>query len=266
MARSPPSSALHAASDDGPVHAILDDRFNHPQAMIQQPLSILIIEDNAALAANIYDYLEACGHQPDAAPDGESGLGLLAIHRYDAIVLDWMMPRMDGMTMLQRLRGDGGAQARIPVIVITARDQLEHKLHGFRAGADDYIVKPVALAELEIRLRVLVQRAAGAVPPAQVLQVADLRFDLATLEVTRAGRALPMTPVRRQLLELLMRRSPGLVRREELETLIWQDAVPDGDVLRSHMHTLRKAVDGAAQHKLLLTVPGSGYRLAVQDA
>lgn len=232
--------------------------------MIKQPLCILIIEDNAGLAANIYDYLEACGHHPDAAPDGESGLGLLAINRYDAIVLDWMMPRMDGMTMLGRLRQD--MKSRIPVIVLTAKDQLEHKLHGFLTGADDYVVKPVALAELEIRLRVLVQRTRGAVAESQqVLEVADLRFDLGTLEVSRAGKVLAMTPVRRQLLELLMRRSPALVRREELETLIWKDDVPDNDVLRSHMHMLRKAVDGDAPRKLLKTIAGSGYRLGLSD-
>ena len=229
----------------------------------KQALSILIIEDNAALAANIYDYLEACGHQPDAAPDGESGLGLLASNRYDAIVLDWMMPRMDGMTMLERLRRE--RKSRIPVIVVTARDQLEHKMQGFEAGADDYVVKPVALAELEIRLRVLVQRAQGARPDAEVLEVGDLRFDLGTLAVTRAGRTLAMTPVRRQLLELLMRRSPGLVRREELEALIWNERVPDTDVLRSHMHMLRKAVDGESPRKLLKTIAGSGYRLGLSD-
>ncbi|WP_306397095.1 response regulator transcription factor [Telluria beijingensis] len=231
--------------------------------MDKQPLSILIIEDNAGLAANIYDYLDACGHHPDAAPDGESGLGLLAINRYDAIVLDWMMPRMDGMTMLGRLRQE--MKSRIPVIVLTAKDQLEHKLHGFLTGADDYVVKPVALAELEMRLRVLVQRTRGHVAEAQVLEVADLRFDLGTLQVSRAGKPLPMTPVRRQLLELLMRRSPGLVRRDELETLIWRDDVPDNDVLRSHMHMLRKAVDGDAPRKLLKTIAGSGYRLGLSD-
>jgi len=231
--------------------------------MIKQSLSILIIEDNPALAANIYDYLEACGHIPDAAPDGESGLGLLAVNRYDAIVLDWMMPRMDGMTMLERLRNE--MKSTIPVIVITAKDQLEHKLQGFMTGADDYLVKPVALAELEIRLRVLMQRASAAQGGPQALEVADLRFDLGTMEVTRAGRVLAMTPVRRQVLELLMRKSPGLVRREELETLIWNDRVPDKDVLRSHMHMLRKAVDGDAPDKLIRTVPGSGYRLCASD-
>ncbi|SEN06904.1 DNA-binding response regulator, OmpR family, contains REC and winged-helix (wHTH) domain [Duganella sp. CF517] len=231
--------------------------------MIDQKLSVLIIEDNASLAANIYEYLEACGHTADAAPDGESGLGLLALHRYDAVVLDWMMPRLDGMAMLERLRN--GLKSRVPVIVITAKDQLENKLQGFMTGADDYVVKPVALAELEIRLRVLVQRTRLARQASQVLEVGDLRFDLGALEVTRAGKPVAMTPVRRQLLEYLMRKSPNLVRRGELESLIWNDRVPDNDALRSHMHMLRKAVDGDAAQKLVKTVAGTGYRLCVSD-
>jgi DNA-binding response OmpR family regulator len=230
---------------------------------VKQALSVLIIEDNAALAANIYDYLRACGHHPDAAPDGETGLSLLASERYDVIVLDWMMPRMDGMTMLAKLRTT--LKSRIPVIVITAKDQVENKIQGFLTGADDYIVKPVALAELEIRLRVVTQRVNGAQLESQVLEVADLRFDLGTLRVTRAGKTIPMTPVRRTLLALLMRRSPGLVRRDELETLIWDERVPDHDALRSHMYMLRKAVDGEASLKLIKTVAGSGYRLHAGD-
>jgi DNA-binding response OmpR family regulator len=231
--------------------------------MIKQALSILIIEDNAALAANVYDYLEACGHHPDAAPDGASALGLLAIHHYDAIVLDWMMPRMDGITMLEKLRKDQAS--RIPVILVTAKDQIDDKIQGFMTGADDYVVKPVALPELEIRLQVLAQRARGAQAVARTLDVVDLSFNLDTLVVTRAGRVLAMTPVRRRLLAFLMQKSPALVRREELETLIWQDNVPDRDALRSHMHMLRKAVDGNWPHKLIRTVAGSGYRLAPAD-
>ncbi|MFS2004080.1 response regulator transcription factor [Duganella sp. CT11-25] len=227
--------------------------------MIEQALSILIVEDNAALAANIYDFLEACGHLPDAAPDGESALGLIGLHRYDAIVLDWMMPRMDGMAMLTRLRGE--LKSDIPVLFLTAKDQVENKIQGFEAGADDYLVKPIALAELEIRLRVVVTRAKAAQTHSRVLAVADLRFDLGTQLVTRAGRELALSPIRRQLLELLMRRSPHVVRREDLENLIWKDAVPDADILRSHMHMLRKAVDGDSVVKLIQTVTGSGYRI-----
>ena len=225
--------------------------------MIDQPLSILIVEDNAALAANIYDFLEASGHTPDAAPDGESALGLLEIHRYDAIVLDWMMPRMDGMAMLSRLRGE--LRSGIPVVLLTAKDQLDNKIQGFNAGADDYLVKPVALAELEIRLRVVAGRARASHQQARVLEVADLRFDLSTQIVTRSGHPLTLSPIRRQLLEMLMRRSPHVVSREDLEQRVWKDAVPDGDILRSHMHMLRKAVDGGPSTKLIQTVTGAGY-------
>ncbi len=232
--------------------------------MIKQPLSILIVEDNAALAANIYDFLEASGHVPDAAPDGESALGLLALNRYDAVVLDWMMPRMDGIAMLERLRGE--LKSTIPVLLLTSKDQVENKIHGFEAGADDYMVKPIALAELEVRLRVAAARAQAARGLSQVLEVADLHFDLSTLVVTRAGRPLTLSPIRRQLLEMLMRRSPQVVRREDLENLIWKDAVPDADILRSHMHMLRKAVDGEAGSKLIRTVTGSGYCIRPPDA
>ena len=230
--------------------------------MIDQPLNILIVEDNAALAANIYDFLEACGHVPDAAPDGESALGLVELHRYDAIVLDWMMPRMDGMAMLSRLRGE--LRSGIPVVLLTSKDQLENKIEGFLAGADDYMVKPVALAELEIRLRVVTTRARAAQERARVLEVADLRFDLSTLVVSRGGRELALSPIRRQVLEMLMRRSPHVVPREDLENLIWKNAVPDADILRSHLHMLRKAVDGDCAFKLIETVTGAGYRIRPQ--
>jgi len=120
------------------------------------------------------------------------------------------------------------------------------------------------LPELEIRLRVIVERARGASGAPQRLEVGDLRFDLDSMVVTRAGRVLAMTPVRRQILELLMRRAPNLVRRDELESLIWNDRVPDTDVLRSHMHMLRRAVDGTSEHKMLATVAGSGYRLVAE--
>lgn len=232
--------------------------------MIEGPLSILIVEDNAPMAANIYDYLEACGHQPDAAPDGKSGLGLIQLNHYDAIVLDWMMPRMDGLAMLTQLRD--GLQSRIPVIMLTARDQLDHKLQGFAAGADDYLVKPIALPELEMRLRVLVTRNRAAQAPGQVLEVGDLRFNLASLVITRGDRELSLSPIRRQILEILMRRSPHTVSREHLESQVWGDRAPDKDILRSHMHLLRKEVDGDGPQKILHTVFGSGYSIRVQDA
>ncbi|NIJ91533.1 DNA-binding response OmpR family regulator [Xanthomonas campestris] len=224
-----------------------------------QVLQVLIIEDNRALAANIFDYLEACGHKPDAAPDGNSGLNLAINNRYDAIVLDWMLPRMDGMSVLRKLREDHGC--RTPIIMLTAKDQLEGKLLGFENGADDYLVKPVALPELEIRLRVMVGRARASAAAGNMLQVGDLKYDLDSQQVVRGDRSVVLSGTLRNVLELLMRESPRVVRRDRLESLIWGDALPEGDLLRSHMHVLRRALDQDGESKLLHTVTGAGYRL-----
>lgn len=222
-------------------------------------LSILIIEDNAQLAANLYDYLEGCGHTLDAAPDGVSGLHLASSRDYDAIVLDWNLPRLDGLTVLRRLRGE--AKKKVPVIMLTARDQLTDKIDGFEAGLDDYLVKPVALAEIEIRLRSLVARLRRSAAPDDVLVVGDLRFHLGTMEVQRAGRKIALTRTGRRLLELLMRESPSVVTRARLERAAWGDLPPGTDLLRSHMHVLRRAIEREPEKTLLHTVPGSGYRL-----
>jgi DNA-binding response OmpR family regulator len=226
-------------------------------------LSILIIEDNAQLAANIYDYLEACGHSLDAAPDGVSGLNLAATRQYDAIVLDWNLPRMDGLTVLRRLRT--AEKQRVPVIMLTARDQLADKIDGFESGVDDYLVKPVALPELEIRLRSLVTRLRQSTAPDHALTVGDLSFNLRTLEVTRGARQIQLSKISRRLLELLMRESPKVVARQRLEQVAWGEETPEIDLLRSHMYVLRRAIDQGSQRKLLHTVSGVGYRLCELD-
>ncbi|WMJ71487.1 response regulator transcription factor [Stenotrophomonas sp. 24(2023)] len=222
-------------------------------------MSILIIEDNAQLAANLYDYLEACGHVLDAAPDGVSGLHLAAARHYDVIVLDWNLPRMDGLTVLRRLRGE--AKKKVPVIMLTARDQLADKIDGFEAGLDDYLVKPVALPEIEVRLRSLVARLRQSAAPEDALVVGDLRFDMATAEIQRGGRRIVLTRTGRRLLEVLMRESPQLVTRARLEQVAWGENPPGTDLLRSHMYVLRRAIEQGGEPTLLHTVPGSGYRL-----
>jgi DNA-binding response OmpR family regulator len=229
----------------------------------KEPLSILIIEDNAQLAANLYDYLEACGHSLDAAPDGLSGLHLASSKDYDAIVLDWNLPRLDGLTVLKRLRGD--AKKKVPVIMLTARDQLADKIDGFESGLDDYLVKPVALPEIEVRLRSLVARLRQSAAPDDVLIVDDLRFDLRTTEIQRGGRRIALTRTGRRLLELLMRESPNIVTRSRLERAAWGDSVPGTDLLRSHMYVLRRAIELESEKALLRTVPGSGYRICDGD-
>ena len=223
-------------------------------------MRLLVIEDNHSLVANLFDYFEARGHTLDAAPDGVTGLHLARNEAYDAIVLDWMLPRMDGPEVLRRLREEHDSS--VPVIMLTARDDLPDKIAGFRAGADDYLTKPFALPELEVRLEALMARAHGR-QRRRVLEVHDLRFDLSTLEVTRAGQPLHLYPACRKLLETLMQASPAAVTRQQLEHALWGDDPPDGDMLRSHIYDLRRSVDGPFSVKLIQTLPRVGYRLGV---
>ncbi|MFC3717484.1 response regulator transcription factor [Luteimonas soli] len=225
-------------------------------------MRLLVIEDNRNLVANLFDYFEARGHVLDAAPDGVTGLHLASTQAHDVIVLDWMLPGLDGPGVLRRLREEHGRDT--PVIMLTARDELPDKIAGFRAGADDYLTKPFALPELEVRLEALLARASGRVR--RVLEVADLRLDLATLEATRAGRRLHLFPAGRKLLEVLMQASPAAVTRDRLEYALWGDDPPDGDMLRSHVYELRRSVDAPFETKLIQTLPRVGYRLAAVDA
>jgi DNA-binding response OmpR family regulator len=220
---------------------------------------ILVIEDNRALVANLFAYLEGRDYTLDAAQDGRSGLELALASHYDAIVLDWVLPRLDGEGVIKSLRSRGSVT---PVLMLTALDDLPHKIAGFRAGADDYLTKPFALAELEVRLEALIARSKGR---AQVLQVADLRFNLATQEVTRAGSPLQLYAGGKRLLEVLMRASPAVVSRERLETALWGDHPPEKELLRSHVYELRKSVDGAFAVKLIHTIPKLGYRMAALE-
>lgn len=227
--------------------------------MSKESLSILIIEDNAQLAANLYDYLQGCGHTLDAAPDGLSGLHLASSNDYDAILLDWNLPRLDGLTVLRRLRNE--AKKKVPVIMLTARDRLDDKIDGFESGLDDYLVKPVALPEIEVRLRSLVARMKHSVASDDVLSIGNLYFDLRTMQAWRGDRKIALTRTGRRLLELLMRESPNVVTRARLERAAWDNSVPGTDLLRSHMYVLRRAIDAESEKPLLHTVPGSGYRL-----
>lgn len=227
-------------------------------------MRILIIEDNRRLVANLFEYFEPRGHTLDAAPDGPTGLHLATQGHYDAVVLDWMLPRMDGTELLRRLRQD--ARSPVPVIMLTARADLPDKIVGFRAGADDYLTKPFEFAELEVRLEALTARSSrGERQASSLLRVADLTLDLTTLEVIRAGKPIHLYPACRTLLRLLMQASPAAVTRERLETALWGDDPPAGDLLRSHVYDLRRAIDAPFEVKLLQTLPRVGYRIAETD-
>jgi DNA-binding response OmpR family regulator len=221
-------------------------------------MQILVVEDNRDIAENIADYLEPRGHTLDFAADGITGLHLAVTRRFDVIVLDVMLPGMDGMTLCRKLREEAGNTT--PVLMLTARDQLDDKLAGFRAGTDDYLVKPFSLKELEVRLQALVKRASPQ-GRQKVLSVADLEFNADTQQAHRGGNLLDLNPIQRKLLELLMSNTHRVVTREELEQHIWSGTPPDSDVLRTHIYSLRNAIDKQYDLKLLHTVHGSGYRL-----
>lgn len=221
-------------------------------------MRVLIIEDDSDLAANIYDYLEAKEHSADAAGDGVTGLHLAITQDYDVIVMDINMPGMDGVTACRKLRQEAGKQT--PVLMLTARDTLDDKLVGFDSGADDYLVKPFALQELLARLTALSKRGRGK-GDQQLLQVADLSFNPKTLEVKRAGQSISLTPTGLKILQLLMRNSPNVVTRQQIEETLWRDSPPDSDSLRAHMHTLRGAVDRPFKQGLIHTIHGIGFKL-----
>ena len=226
-------------------------------------ISVLIIEDSKDLAANIADYLEAKGYLVDVAMDGVTGLHLAVTQPHDVIVLDLMLPGIDGLTLCRRLRQD--AQSVVPVLMLTARATLDDKAAGFGEGADDYLVKPFELRELDLRLRALMRRARAG-ETVRRLKVADLVFDLDTLTVQRADQPITLPALPMKILELLMKRAPSVVWRRDIEQAVWGDSPPDSDALRVHMHTLRSAIDPPGLPPLLHTLRGVGYQLKAPDA
>lgn len=220
-------------------------------------MKILLIEDNHDLALNLFDYFEAKGHAMDLAGDGISGLHFAATNPYDVLILDLMLPGMDGLTLCRLLRKAG---KQTPVLMLTARDSLDDKIAGLEAGADDYVVKPFALREVEARLHALLRRTQTQGASA-VLEVGDLSFDPSTLRAARGGRPLELPPIPLKILEMLMRQSPRVIPRAELEDAIWGDSPPDSDALRAHLHILRSAVDRPGERPLIKTIRGIGYQI-----
>ena len=224
--------------------------------------SILLVEDNQDIAEMVYAFLERRGYELDYAADGVTGLHLAVTNAYDVIVLDLMLPGMDGINLCRKLRDE--AQRDTPILMLTARDTLDDKVAGLDAGADDYLVKPFEIQELEARIRAMIRRRRGQTAP-ESLEVGDLRLDTGTLTVTRAGETLNLTPICLKILTVLMRASPRVVSRRDIEREVWGDVLPDSDTLRSHLYNLRKTIDKPFPKPLLHTVQSAGYRLCDVD-
>jgi len=221
-------------------------------------LSVLLVEDHRQLAQTVVEFLEQEGALVDYASDTTLARTLVQEHHYDILVLDVMLPGEDGYSFCEYLRKELALDT--PVIFMTARDQLDDKLEGFARGGDDYIVKPFALPELVARVQALVRRERREVAP-NLLTVVDLQLDPARQEVRREGQLLKLSPTAFRILRILMRESPKVVSREQLEHELWGDLVPDSDALRSHLYNLRKAVDKPFEHALLETLPGVGFSI-----
>ena len=223
-------------------------------------MRILVIEDNRDILANVLDYLQLKGFSVDCAQDGLTGLHLARTGHYNLIVLDIMLPGIDGYQVCKHLREED--RNEVPILMLTARDALDDRLLGLQAGADDYLIKPFALSELVARIEAILRRSQGS--RMRQLKVADLVYDLDTLHVSRAGQTLKQNQEGLKLLVELMQKSPAVVRREALEEALWGDDCPDSDSLRSHIHQLRQVLDKPFAHPLLHTLHGVGYRLAEQ--
>jgi len=227
-------------------------------------MRILVVEDEHGIAQFLRQGLSEAGYAVDVARDGEEGLDYALLAEYDIIVLDIKLPRMDGLRLLRELRD---RSIKTPVLLLTARDTVEDRVHGLDAGADDYLVKPFAFPELLARIRVLLRR-----PPLQrdtVLCVGDLEMDTTRREVRRAERLIELRPHEFALLEYLMRYPNQVLTRTQIAEHVWNfDFYNESNVIDVYIGYLRRKVDRGFDQPLIHTVRGVGYRLSaeVEDA
>ena len=221
-------------------------------------MRLLIVEDDAEASEAMARGLGEAGHDCQTAEDGELGLMAARRGRFDVLIVDRMMPRLDGVGMVERLRKEGD---QTPVLFLSALGEINHRVEGLRAGGDDYLVKPYAFAELIARVEALARRReTGSVQT--LLRVGDLEMDLIGREVRRAGQEIDLQPREFQLLEFLMRHAGQSVTRTMLLEQVWEYHFdPQTNVIDVHISRLRSKIDKGFDHPMLQTVRGAGYRL-----
>ena len=218
-------------------------------------LNILVVEDNKEILTNITLYLENKNHIIDCADNGMTAMYLIGNNNYDIIILDIMLPGdADGYDICKTMRDCGN---NTPVIMLTAKDSIDERLEGFESGADDYLIKPFSLDELDARIRSLHKRAAGFTK--KILSVKDLSFDTETYTVIRGNQKIELNKMLYNLLALLMRSSPNVVKKEVIEKRLWGDNIPESAVLKTTVRMLRKKIDVPFNEELIQTVRGIGY-------
>ena len=221
-------------------------------------MRVLIIEDEPRLADNIARSLrESAGYAVDVAPDGQEGLFLAESNVYDVVLLDLMLPKVDGMQLLNRIRQSG---QQTPVLVLTARDDKESVVDLLNAGADDYVTKPFDLGELLARTKALIRRGKG--QPSPVLTIADLRLNTVNRSVQRAGRTITLTAMEYRVLEYLAHRPRAVVSKTELlEHLYDYNWEKFSNVIEVYISGLRRKLDDGSSRQLIRTLRGQGYIL-----
>ncbi|KCZ95735.1 DNA-binding response regulator [Hyphomonas hirschiana VP5] len=225
-------------------------------------LKVLVIEDDTEMASFIEKVLLDAGHKVERASDGASGLAMARASEYDALIVDRMLPEKDGLTLLQEFRAAGGTT---PALFLSALGDVQNKVQGLRAGAEDYLGKPFAPAELAARVEALGRRQTNAEPPVTVLKAGDLEMNLLTRKVTRAGKKIDLQPREFRLLEYLMRHAGQVVTRTMLLEKVWDyNFDPQTNVIDVHISRLRAKIDKEFAEPLLQTVRGAGYRLQSQ--
>tara|TARA_R110002110_G_scaffold406421_1_gene626394 strand:- start:209910 stop:210596 length:687 start_codon:yes stop_codon:yes gene_type:complete len=223
-------------------------------------MNVLLVEDDPSVGNFIVAELRAAGHTCVHAVDGQDGLQQALEREYDVMVVDRMLPRLDGLGLLQQLRDNGDTT---PVLVLSALGKVDDRVQGLHRGADDYLTKPFSMAELLARLEVLCRRTVQAAPETQTqLQVADLTMDLIRQQVTREGIVINLQPREYRLLEYLMRHAGQVVTRTMLLEHVWgYHFDPQTNVIDVHISRLRQKIDRDYETALLTTVRGAGYRL-----
>jgi len=214
---------------------------------------VLLVEDDLDLATTIVEYLELEKICCDHAANGIAGLKFISQQYYDVVILDVNLPRMDGLTVCKNMREQG---INIPVLMLTARETLDDKLAGFAVGSDDYMVKPFEMLELIARINVLANRRNGLT---NILSLHGVDVDFSAKTIKRDGSVLQLSPTGWKILELLMRKSPEVVSKEQLLNAVWGDELPDSDSLKVHLYKLRQVIDTESQKKLIHTVAGQGF-------
>ncbi|HEX5067478.1 MAG TPA: response regulator transcription factor [Myxococcota bacterium] len=221
-------------------------------------MKVLVLEDDPTAASYLVKALSEAGHVADEVADGLQGLQRARHENYDALVVDRMLPSLDGLTVIETLRKAG---VHTPVLIVSALGEVDERVRGLRAGGDDYLVKPYAFAELLARLEVLVHRVRGAGPETRV-RVGDLELDRLTRTVTRGGAPVELKPREFALLEYLMRHAGQVVTRTMLLEAVWDYHFdPQTNVIDVHISRLRSKLDRGPGRPLIETVRGAGYRL-----